>query len=192
MKKVRACQLQMMGKQPWEYTGITHLAFISGNPVETNPQTPDASMAPPAHAPEPELPDPLNAPIPIAQPNFFQDAFNGNSVPQPGKITAIRDPTTGTKNNFNVPFRVQIELAILLFIVHYVWFLNLSKVSFKPTRPKFQQWHKQMSPTRPRRASTCQTAPIRRCRKFLFRFEFTHNFILPRTRRFFPFCGVVK
>ena len=94
----------MMGKQPWEYTGITHLAFISGNPVETNPQTPDASMAPPSHEPEPALPDPLNEPIPIAQPNFFQNAFNGNSVPQVGKITAIRDPTTGMTRTILTPF----------------------------------------------------------------------------------------
>ena len=95
-----------MGKQPWEFTGISHLAFIHGNPVETVPQTPDASMAPHINDPEPNLPDPLNDPIPIAQPDFFKGAFPNGSHPMPGEITATRDPTTGLMKNFLRRFKI--------------------------------------------------------------------------------------
>ena len=95
-----------MGKQPWEFTGISHLAFIHGNPVETVPQTPDASMAPHINDPEPNLPDPLNDPIPIAQPDFFKGAFPNGSHPMPGEITATRDPTTGLMKMFSRRFKI--------------------------------------------------------------------------------------
>lgn len=64
VEQARACQLQMMGKQPWGYKGINHLAFIGGNPVEVVSHKQDAPVAAPDPEPQINVPPNLTKPLP--------------------------------------------------------------------------------------------------------------------------------